>query len=231
MKSTKKSLFSYILVIGLWFMGSCQKDMDEFQNTDRGNYAGLACFNGLSMSNSLNMKIDEKFYSSEIDDFPAGSYIPYRTIFPGVRTISLQAKYANSFLFKGPMSFEANKLYSIFFYGANQAKYLLSQDDLSFPKENECKIRIVNLIEEKGLKLSISNAVKTESQSLNVEVTDFKTEALGTLTFSTSLINEELPELNFTLSPLNKGIYTICLYVQTNPINQQKTYKYEVIKY
>ncbi len=231
MKSIIKKVFYSILLVSLSLLASCQKDMQKMDDLDLKNFAGLACFNGLSINNSLNMKIDEKFFSSEIEDFPSGSYIPYRTIFPGDRTISLQAKYASSYLFKGPMKFEANKLYSIFFYGSNKAEYLLSQDELNLPNNNECKIRVVNLIQDKGVKFAIRNSSKTENQPLGIEVSEFKTQQLEPLHFTTTLIDKELPELNFTLNPINKGIYTICLYVQINPVDQQKIYKYALIKY
>lgn len=211
------------LMFGVLLLLSCQKDeLSKEMDFVGQSFSGLAAFNAVEQSASLQFIVDDKVMNAGDEAFELGGYIRHKGVFDGRRNIQLHNKALNKEVFRGAHEFVKNKVYSLFFYGKEQVQVKVVEDDMIAPASGKAKIRFANFSNSGKLQLKTIKGTSSMPANFNLsaqQVTDFAEYDVATVEFQ---FNTELSKLLLNFVPENKGVYTLFVV----PVEQKREEEY-----
>lgn len=197
------------LPIFLLLFISCKKDnLKEYHNL-----SSISAFNAVPFSKGFDLYLDYSRLNSYTENFDFGSFMKYRSIFPGNRMVTLVTPQ-NSIsqpLFLKQLSFDQNKFYTLLITGQSKIDYLLIEDEIRAPKKGKIYLRFIHLSENAPLlSMKINDVSIPEFNNANYKKVSKFVEFDAGLTYASIVSdNQYVSTMSFENNFLDQGIYTI----------------------
>lgn len=177
------------------------------------NLSSVAVVNAVPGSIGMDVFVNQNRVNNTSEKLIFGEHIPYRNMYAGEVELSLTSYFgARQEAYKVKLTFQPNKIYSVFVYRDGGLKLLQSEDNVLLPAKGQAKFRVVHLGGNvSSLKIS-SNEKEVNFQSVKYkDVSSFVNIAINKrYSFEITDGNAEVKlELNF--EPQNQGIYTLLI--------------------
>ncbi|WP_313191503.1 DUF4397 domain-containing protein [Sphingobacterium sp.] len=226
-----KYLLPVIALCFTIFMQGCAKDDGMGpENLDSDGFSGIAAFNAIEGTSNLQLLIDGKLINKDNENFSTGGYLNHRTLFPGKRLLELKTT-KGAVLYATEKVFQSPKIYSYFFYGANNREPLVTEDDVIKPETGKMKVRLVNLVSDSRLKLDF--------QYLNSKVThDMENRVFGLNEYSSkedfkfeiSSTDRKYDNIEINLAGKDRSVFSIVLYTEQEENSEKREIKYKILE-
>ncbi|WP_181182365.1 DUF4397 domain-containing protein [Sphingobacterium lumbrici] len=177
------------------------------------NLSSVAVVNAVPGSIGMDVFVHQHRMNNTSEKLIFGEYFPYRNTYSGEVEFSLTSYFgAKQETYKEKLTFQPNKIYSVFVYREGSLKLLQSEDNILLPTKGQAKFRVVHLGGNvSSLKIS-SSEKEVNFQSVKYkDVSSFINIAINKrYNFEITDGNADVKlELNF--EPQNQGIYTLLI--------------------
>lgn len=221
----------FLLLLGVLLLLGCAKDEDVgVSESPYADFAGLAAFNGVEGSTSMQLRIDGKLLNKDNELFAVGDFLNHRTVFPGRRKVEVSDRKASKPALVDDFEFEAGKLYTFFFYGEGPMEHILTQDDLLKPQQGKIRFRVVNLVDDAEINVRVSSPSGSFSHRFDEPGRRNDELSVESLEIRLSADNDQYAPVEFSFQPDDHSVNSLVIYTNRDSLSSRKVLAHQLIE-